>query len=318
MLKFKEMTKQQKHDMFMRFFKIFVGTILLAIGQAIFIEQCALVIGGVASIGNIINYFINTQYTVRVTVVVLNILCFLLGLIFLGKKFSAQTLISTIIYTIAYPIISSLMHTDFMAFLKMPLENGQFTDVTLLLAGMFGGMISGLGIAMCFLGGGSTGGVDVFAILFAKITHTKAPLWMFVIDAAVVFLGYIILGQGNLIYFLVCVLSALLCSLTTELIMSKQNNSFVVNIVSDKWKEINDFIINDLDRGSTLIDVVGGYTMKNRRMVQAAISRHQYSLLLSKISEIDKEAFVTINSAHEINGEGFDSLPYSMKQKKGK
>ncbi|MCH5172117.1 MAG: YitT family protein [Erysipelotrichales bacterium] len=319
MLKIKEMTKKQKQGMLLRVLQIVIGTIILAFGQAVFIEQCELVIGGVASIGNIFNQFYTTPYTVRVTVVVLNIACFLIGIIFLGKKFSAQTLISTIVYTIAYPIISYLMQTDLMSFLRM-------TDAgitTLLLAGAFGGMISGVGISFCLLGGGSTGGVDVFAILIAKVTHTKVPLWMFVIDSIVVFLGYIIVGNGNkgedaIYYFLICVLSALLCSLTTEMILSKRNNSYVVNIVSDKWEEINAFIINDLDRGSTIIDVVGGYTMTKRRMIQAAISRNQYSLLLNKISEVDKDAFVTINSAHEINGEGFDDLPSSMKQKKGK
>ena len=298
MLKFKDMTKKQKQDMLKRVLQVVIGTIILAFGQAIFIEQCALVIGGVASIGNIINHFINTPYTVRVTVVVLNVVCFLIGLIFFGKKFSAKTLISTIVYIIAYPLVSYLMQTDIAAFLRMPFDGNLDSYTTLLLAGIFGGMVSGVGIAFCFLGGGSTGGVDVFAILFAKVTRTKVPLWMFIIDAVVVFLGYIILGKGNVIYFLICVLSALSNSLTTEMILSKQNNSYVVSIVSEKWEEINSFILEELDRGSTLIDIVGGYTMKSHRMIQAAISRDQYSLLLSKISEIDKDAFDTINSAH--------------------
>ncbi len=316
MLKFKDMTLKQKHEALKRVFIVMLGTIILAIGQAVFIEQYNLVIGGVASIGNIVNHFIPSPYTVRVTVVVLNISCFLVGLIFLGKKFSAQTLISTIVYTIVYPIISYLMQTDLFAFLKMPIEAEGISNMTLLLAGVFGGIISGVGVTLCFLAGGSTGGVDVFCILFAKITRSKPPIWMFIIDAIVVFLGYILLGQGNFIYFLICVLSTLLCSLTTEIMMSKRNNAYVVNILSEKWEEINKFIIEDLDRGSTIIDVVGGYTNKKHRLIQAAISRDQYAVLLSKISEVDKEAFVTINSAHEVNGEGFDALP--TKSKKGK
>lgn len=314
MLKLKKMTKKQKRDMLMRVLKVILGTLILAFGQAVFIEQYNLVIGGVASIGNIIKVFIDTEYTVRVTVVILEVLCFVIGYLFLGKRFSAQTLISTIVYIVAYPLISTL------AKMFIPLMTSGDSNVILLLAGVFGGMISGLGIALCLLGGGSTGGVDVFAILLAKATHTKAPIWMFIVDAVVVFLGYILIDSdgNNLMYCLICILAALCSSLTTEVIISKQNNSFVVNIVSSKWEEINEFILKDLDRGSTLIDVIGGYTMENRRMIQAAISRDQYSLLISKISEVDKDAFVTINGAHEVNGEGFEALPSSARRKRDK
>lgn len=320
MNKYQAMTKKEKKNFIFRSLEVILGTLILAFGQVIFIERCVLVTGGLASIGNIINEFIPSPNTVRITVVVLNIVCFLLGLICLGKSFSAKTLLSTIVYTLFYPIVSKIIQSGSVPFLVVPVDvaTGTFSETTLFLAAIFGGVLSGIGIALTLIGGGSTGGVDVFAIIISKITHTKVSIWIFIVDAVVVVLGAIFVGENNsLIYFLICVSSCLCCSLATEFILSKRNNSYVVYIVSDKWQEINDFIIKDLDRGSTLINVEGGYKNEKHKMIQAVISRDQYSVLLSKISEIDKDAFVTINSAHEVNGEGFKALPKVNNKKDG-
>lgn len=316
MTKLSSMSQKQKKDLLFRSLKIILGTIILALGQTIFIEQCVLVTGGLASIGNIVNQFIPSKYTVSITVVILTIISFLLGYIFLSKKFIAQTILSMVVYAIAYPIFSALLNNGFLNFLTIPPDpsTGVFSETTMLLAGVFGGITSGAGIGICMLGGGSTGGMDVLAILMAKITKTKVSLWIFILDALVVFLGYILVNR-SIVYFLVCSLSALCCSISLDFLFSKRNDSYVVNIISKEWESINNFIINDLDRGSTIIDVQGGYKFDNYRMIQAAISRDQYSTLLSKISEIDNSAFVTVNSAHDINGEGFQTLPKTIKKK---
>ena len=94
------MTKKEKMSLVRNSLQIIMGTLILAIGQVLFIEQCSLVTGGLASIGNIINKFFPSQYTVSITVVVLNILCFLVGSIFIGKTFAAQTLLSKLFYTL--------------------------------------------------------------------------------------------------------------------------------------------------------------------------------------------------------------------------
>lgn len=315
MTKLSSMSQKQKKDLLSRSLKIVLGTIILALGQVIFIEQCVLVTGGLASIGNIINHFLPSKYTVSITVVILTIISFLLGYIFLSKKFVAQTVLSMVVYAIAYPIFSALLNNGFLSILTIPPDStGVFSDTTMLLAGVFGGITSGVGIGICMLGGGSTGGMDVLAILVAKITKTKVSLWIFILDALVVFLGYILVNP-SIEYFLICALSALCCSIALDFLFSKKNNSYVVNIISKEWEAINNYIINDLDRGSTIIDVQGGYKFDNYRMIQAAISRDQYSTLLSKISEIDNSAFVTVNSAHDINGEGFQTLPKAIKKK---
>ena len=298
------MTKKEKMSLLKNSLQIILGTIILAIGQVLFIEQCSLVTGGMASIGNIINKFLPSKYTVSITVVVLNLTCFILGTIFIGKTFAAQTLLSTIVYTIIYPLISALMTNNLLPLLHF----NEINNLTLLLAGLFGGVITGIGIGICMSAGGSTGGLDVLAVLLSRITRIKVSLWVFLIDALIVVLGFILVNS-DFVYFLICVLSSLCCSMALEFVFTRKNNCFVVSIIYKVWKQINDFIISELDRGSTIINVQGGYKFDEYRMIQAAISRDQYAQLLDKISELDQNAFVIANGAHEINGEGFQNLP---------
>lgn len=298
------MTKKEKMSLVRNSLQIIMGTLILAIGQVLFIEQCSLVTGGLASIGNIINKFFPSQYTVSITVVALNILCFLVGSIFIGKTFAAQTLLSTLFYTLLYPVISALMSNNLLPFLQF----NEMNDLNLLLAGLFGGVISGIGIGICMGAGGSTGGVDVFAVLISKITRIKVSILMFIIDGTIVLLGFIFIKQ-DFVYFLICVLSSICCSAALEFVFARKNNCYVVDIISKEWKAINDFIIINLERGSTIVNVQGGYKFEDYRMIQAAISRNQYALLLDKISEIDQSAFVIVSSAREVNGEGFQNLP---------
>ena len=310
MAKFSNISKIDRKDLFLRIFKIILGTTILAFGQVVFIEQCVLVTGGLTSIGNIINHFLPSEYTVPICVVSLNIILFILGYVFIGKKFSAQTLLSTIVYTLVYPLFSMLISKDVINFLRIStVDNTSF-----LLASVFGGVFTGLGIAICMIGGGSTGGVDIISILLAKLTKSKVALWVFIIDAAVVVIGCLILKM-DLIRFLICALSTLCCSVTIEFVFTRQNNCYVVNIISKQWKTINEYIIKELDRGSTIFNVEGGYKFENYRMIQVVIPRNQYSRLLTYISEVDEFAFVTANSAHEVNGEGFNNLT-DKKEKK--
>ena len=305
------MTKKEKMSLVRNSLQIIMGTLILAIGQVLFIEQCSLVTGGLASIGNIINKFFPSQYTVSITVVVLNILCFLVGSIFIGKTFAAQTLLSTLFYTLLYPVISALMSNNLLPFLQF----NEMNDLNLLLAGLFGGVISGIGIGICMGAGGSTGGVDVFAVLISKLTRIKVSILVFIIDGTIVLLGFIFV-KPDFVYFLICVLSSFCCSASLEFVFTRKNNCYVIDIISKEWKAINDFIIIKLERGSTIVNVQGGYKFEDYRMIQAAISRDQYTQLIDKISEIDQSAFVIVSSAREVNGEGFQNLP-KKKQVRG-
>ena len=176
--------------------------------------------------------------------------------------------------------------------------------ITFILATALGGVCVGTGCAVTFLGGGSTGGVDIIAFSVCKIfKRVKNSVVLFIIDASIVTLGMFIIG--DFVISLLGIFSAFVAALMVDKVFIGSSKSFIAQIISEKHEVINKEIIEKVDRGSTIIDVVGGYTGEPRKMIMVSFTVNQYAEMLNVIHRNDKNAFVTIHQAHEINGEGW-------------
>ena len=142
---------------------VIVGTIILAFGTSVFLLPFNLVTGGVSGYSIVIKTLLPFEFiTKEMIIAVVTWTLFFLGLIILGKNFAMKSLISTIVYPIATAAFSNLRHPEFMnGFFR--LESSSHPEIAILLAAVFSGVCVGLGCALSFLGGGSTGGVDVIA-----------------------------------------------------------------------------------------------------------------------------------------------------------
>ena len=178
-----------------------------------------------------------------------------------------------------------------------------------LLAAICGSVLVGLGCAITFKGGGSTGGLDILAFIGQKYFKIKCSIGAFVIDALIILCGFLVFR--NLTSTVIGIIGAFLCSAMIEKVFIGYSSTFVAQIISDKYEEINDFIINTLGRGSTLLEAEGGYSNEHRKVIMVAFDRKEYTYLIENISKIDPKAFITITLSHEVNGEGFASFPKS-------
>ena len=174
---------------------------------------------------------------------------------------------------------------------------------------IFGGACVGVGIAITFLGGGSTGGVDVITFILCKyIKKLKSSVSIFAIDALIIILGVVVNPTHDLALALLGVLSAFIAALMVDKLFIGSSKSFVAYVVTDKYKELTEAIITELDRTTSILDIEGGYSKEMKKMVMVSFTMFQYSNLISLITRLDKKAFVTVHKAHEINGEGFSPL----------
>ena len=165
-------------------------------------------------------------------------------------------------------------------------------------------MFVGAGCAVTFLGGGSTGGVDVIAFVVCKVfKRVKSSVAIFIIDATTVVLGIFILHDLKLT--LLGILSAFICSAVIDKVFLGASVAMVAEIVTDKSDEITAAVIEKMDRTTTIVDVIGGYSKAPRKMIKISFGMSQYRALIGIIEEFDKNAFVTVYKAHEINGEGW-------------
>ncbi len=288
---------------------IILGTFILAFGTAMFIIPFELVTGGVSGMGIIVNRIFDDigifpNLSTEFYASAINWFLFFVGLFFLGKSFAAKTLVSTIVYPIALSVASYLVRDDVMnGFLNLA-RYTEYSQIAIVIATVFSGAAVGAGVALTFLGGGSTGGVDIIALTICKYCkRAKSSVVMFICDAFIIIAG--MFAINNLVVSLLGIISAFICAIAIDRMFIGESGAFIAYIVSDKYEQINEAVIRRLVRTTTIINATGGFSGEEKVMLSVTFGRNQYAEFTAIMSEIDKNAFITVHRAHEIGGEGW-------------
>lgn len=288
---------------------IILGSILLAIGTGVFLIPNAINAGGLSGIAIILNNRFNLDEDIVVLILIWAF--FLLSLLFLGVKFTLKSLLSTLIYPSLLVLIT---RNAYIQNLIQETFNNPDTSKTLI-AGMFGGVFVGAGVAVTFIGGGSTGGVDILVFIINKFTSIKQSILSFVIDGTVILIGFFVLE--NMMASLIGIVSAFISAMMIEYIFVGRSRALTALIISkDHSQEINDYIQNEMERGLTLLDVTGGYKRHHYEMIMVTFDRKEYANLVAKVAQIDKKAFLTVIQTNEVLGEGFSA--FRTRKRRGK
>ena len=290
---------------------VILGTAILAFGAGLFIIPFDLVTGGVSGIGIILEHLLSgvplfSAITADMYASVLIWALFFVGFAVLGKKFAIQTLVSTIVYPIVLTFSTWLVSSGVLGgFFNLQSEMyADYRGVTIILATLFGGACFGAGSALTFLGGGSTGGSDIIPLTICKFfPKLKSSVMIFVTDATIVTLGMI--AMGDLVLTLLGIVAAFICAISVDKIFLGGSSALIAQVVSDKYAEINAMVIRQMNRTSTISNVVGGYSGADKKMLMTTFAMSQYSAFVAIVSSIDKNAFITVHRAHEISGDGW-------------
>ena len=330
MFKLKNMTKKDKIKLVMQVFAVILGTALVAFGNILFLVPLDINAGGLSGLAIIFRYFTPEQYKVwvyNIIVGALTVILWVLGLVCIGKEFAYKTLLSTIVFPLANLLFTAVpgvstgisQLADIMK--TAGNESGVVSAGNYLFNGVFGGFLVGLGVAITFVGGGSTGGVDVLTFLFEKYLHIKQSIASFIVDGTIVVVGlicFVVVDKTMLISCLSGVISAFITAVVIEVIYIGSQSSYQADIISDKWQEISSYVQDELGRGATIISAKGGYKGDERTILRVVIDRRQYERLKKYISEVDPKAFITYTQTHATFGEGFKSYYNVYKNKKNK
>lgn len=297
---------------------VIIGSVILGVGTGLFLVPFNIVSGGVTGLAIVLNEFLggvipegitNLLSTFDLTMMDVYVsgltwLMFFAGLIILGKNFALKTLISSIFYPIFFTLATKLVDSNFMNGFFNLKSNTEHADVALILAAVCGGALVGAGCAITFLGGGSTGGVDIITLAVCKFfPKIKSSVMMFIVDATVVILG--MFAIGDLSISLLGIASAMVCAVVIDYLFVGQSKAFMAQIISDNPEEINLAIRKELNRTTTIMSVKGGYTGEEKTMVMVLFTIREYSEILKIVNTVDKNAFLSVTRAHEINGEGW-------------
>lgn len=267
---------------------ILLGNLLYSFAIASFILPSGLITGGTTGIALFINYL--TGLDISLFVLIFNIVMFIAGLIILGKTFA----LSTVLSSIAYPFMLS-----FAQWLNR--LTGDLTH-DLILCTIFGGLLIGIGIGIVIRAGASTGGMDIPPLVLNKKFGINVSVSLYAFDFTILILQMFFSSREQILYgiLLVCIYTF---ALEKVLIMGKSKTQ--VEIISEKYKEINDLIITRFDRGTTIYQANGGFTGNEAHAVLTVINKRELFAIQEAVMKLDPAAFIIISQVNEVKGRGF-------------
>lgn len=244
--------------------------------------------GGLIGAAMAVNRFV-PGFDVGLAVLLLNIPLFVLAVIFLNKAFALKTACVTVLFSVML---------DLGAYFTVP-----YTD-NRLLACIFGGVLSGVGMGLIFLSGATTGGVDIIAMIIRKyFPDASMGRLLLLMDFAVVILSFAAYGDiESVMYTLVCVF---LTSKAIDTVMSGREYRKLVLIITDEAEVLSSEISEHIGRGVTMLDAVGAYSRKGKKLLMCGCSVSQSRALARLIKKYDKGAFTVMMNVSDIIGEGF-------------
>lgn len=289
---------------------IVLGTVVLAFGSAVFLVPFDLVVGGTSGIAVVLKSLFpegispeQTELYVNVIVSAITWGLFILGLLLLGRDFALKTLVSTIVYPIAFALLYKLVDPTVLGG-YFYIQNNPNSELALVFAGIVGGGMLGAGSALAFLGGGTTGGTDILAFLICKFfPKLKISRVTFMVDASIILLG--VFAINDLLISGIGIFSAYVSSLVIDKIFVGGKTAYVAHIVTTTPEQISRDVIKILDRTTTVMECRGAYSGEQKNVVMVSFTMREYREILSIVSKYDKKAFITVNKAHEVSGEGW-------------
>ena len=289
------MTKRQYH--LVELFYIITGSFLAAVGIALFTAPAKIASGGVSGIATILYHTLG--FDTGLSILVLSIPLFLLGIAIFGKEYGFRSLAGTLFLS----LFTSLLNRFFGYGGLLSYDN----VLSVLLSAIFGGVVMGIGIGLVMRSGANTGGTDIVAQILARFTPLSMGSALFMVDALVI-------GASGFIFSLEMALYATITVFITGAVIDRVVLSFgtssakTVFIVSEKLEIIQKEILEQLGHGGTILSGVGMYTGLNRPVIMTVIANRKVSQLTNIVHETDKQAFMVVQEAYKVLGEGFSPI----------
>lgn len=266
---------------------VIAGNSLLAFAICAFVIPNDIMLGGSNGIALFVQQFIPLRLSVIAAVI--NIALFLLGLVFMGWKFAATSLMSTIIYPLILAVFESL-----------PIST-LFTE-NIVIAALACGVCCGLGIGLVIRVGGSTGGMDIPPCILNKYKGIPVGTSVMFFDVLVVLMQVVVKGMDNL---LLSVLVIVVMSVTINKTLLLGEKKIQVIIISPQIQTIRQQILQEMDCGVTMIEVEGGYEAQKQQAILSVVYAQKYPAIRDVALKCDRHAFIVASDVTNVNGRGY-------------
>jgi uncharacterized membrane-anchored protein YitT (DUF2179 family) len=281
-----QMMKQPWQNVLLDYAQLTLGSALLALAYNLFYIPNEVVSGGVSGIGVIAHHLLG--WPVGVVTLLLNIPLFLAGLRWSGG-------ITTGIRSI-YAIIVMSLSIDLLA-PWLP----SVTDSPLLFIA-YGGLLDGLGVGLVLRAQGTTGGTDIIGRLLRHFTGLEISRGVFIANVLIIGAAALVFGMEQAMYG---VMVAAVSSFAIDFVLAGGRRARQAIIISERWAEVRDAILTDMERGVTILPAKGAYTGSERPILLCVVNPTEVAQVRRLVLSFDPQAFVVITATSEVWGEGF-------------
>lgn len=267
---------------------ILIGNAIYSFAIVYFVLPVGLITGGTTGIAISIQHYFGMEISTFVSI--FNVIMFLLGVVVLGKKFAMTTLVSSFVYPIFLRLFQMLyVYTGILS------EDSMLCTV-------FAGLMIGFGIGIVIREGASTGGMDIPPLIINKKTGLSVAFLLNAFDIMILFLQMSFSNKEQILYG---ILMVLIYTYVLDKILVSGKSKVQIKIISEKYLEINNAIAKQLDRGTTLYEIEGGYTRKEMYAILTVVNQREVFHVNELVHEIDPDAFIIIGQVKEVRGRGF-------------
>ncbi|MBQ9945753.1 MAG: YitT family protein [Clostridia bacterium] len=272
-----------------------LGAFMYSAAVALFVTPLKFAAGGVTGLGILVNFsfpFISTGMFVFAA----NVPLFIMSWKKFGFRFIARTIFATALVSVFIDMLSFLGEK----------YNWFFAGEEKLVGAIFGGIIAGAGLGIVFLGGATTGGLDILArLLKLKFPHFSVGKLILICDFIVVMLsGIVYKSVESVLYSIIIVF---LSSLAVDYIVAGRSHSKLLFIMTESYEEVTKDIIAICGRGVSVIPAKGGYTGQEKQLLMCVVRAHEVSGVRKVVAKYDDKPFIIVADSSEVLGQGFKS-----------
>lgn len=281
----------------MQYFFIVCGIVLYCFAWSVFLVPKHIIGGGVVGLSSVIYYL--TEIPMGISNFVINAIFLAIGYKILGGKFGINTIVGMTTASLALIFFQQILEVQNM-------EQFKFENMELITRAILGGALSGLGIGLCFVNGGNSGGSDIIALIVTKYRNVSPGSVILVVDALVITSTLLIGNEIEEMVYCYVVLGVFTYSI--DLVVEGQKQTYQITIMSQLNEKIADAIGNEVKRGVTLLNGWGWYSKKDQKVLLVIAQKNDKVAIMRLVKAIDPNAFISVAKTQGVYGKNFDTI----------
>ena len=283
----------------MQYLFIVLGIMLYCFSWTVFLVPKHIIGGCVVGLATIVYYL--TGFPMGITNFVVNGILLIIGYRILGGKFGLNTIIGMTTASLSLILFQQVLDVNNMEYFK-------FENMELFTRAVLGGALSGIGIGICFVNGGNSGGSDIIALIVTKYRNVSPGSVILVVDAIVIAGTLLVpngLGVEGMVY---CYIVLVTFTYTLDLVVEGRKQTYQITIMSQLNEQIADAIGNEVKRGVTLLNGWGWYTKKDQKVLLVIAQKKDKVEIMRLVKAIDPNAFISVAKTQGVYGKNFDTI----------